>query len=85
MNDHQRELEYVHKPMIKFSGALSIFFLLHISQNIDGFRQKQILRLLDFIKLYEQNPFTVLDFFFLHYLPKLYLALCICTVMACHS
>ena len=32
---------YVHEPMVKFLGVPpTIFFFLQISQNIDGFRQK---------------------------------------------
>ena len=44
---------YVHKPMVKYSGASQKCRLLQISQNIDGFREekKQSTMLLDLVKL----------------------------------
>ena len=51
-------------------------FIFLFSQNIDCFEQTiRFIRLLEFIKLYEQNPLRIFFFsssFFSHYLPKLY-------------
>ena len=48
---------YVNKPMV-----LLLPFWGQISQNVDGFRQKQFTRLIEFIKFYKQNPLEI--FFF---------------------
>ena len=33
---------HVHNSMVKFSGASQKFYILAISQNIDGFRQNDL-------------------------------------------
>ena len=46
---------------------------INLRQNNDGFRKKQFIKLLEFIKLYGLNPLE--NFFYFHYLPKLYFGL----------
>ena len=78
LNIKERQIEgqqWVHtwKPMVKFLGASQKFFA-NFSKYW-SFPTKQFTRLLEFIKLYKQNP---LDIFFLSFslkeklLPKLY-------------
>ena len=42
MNDQQRELQmYVHKPMVKFSGASQkcVSFVFQLKKKVNGYRQ----------------------------------------------
>ena len=47
---------YVHKPMLTFSGASQIFFFFCNFSKYWWFQTKRFTRLLEFIKLYKQNP-----------------------------
>ena len=59
---------YVHKPTSQIGGGgghpSNVDFCLQIFQNIDGFRQNKFTRLLEFIKLYQQNPLEIFESFF---------------------
>ena len=58
---------YVHKPVVKFLGASQKCVVLQISQNIDGFRQINSQRLLEFIVTLTK---PILEIFFLRHLPN---------------
>ena len=60
---------YVHKPVVKFSGASQFLLLLQFSQNIDGFRNsdKMIHKACTIHKtvfFYKQNPIMRIFFIF---------------------
>ena len=62
---------YVHKPIVKFSGASPKCLLFANFSKYLWFKTKQFTGLLEFVKLYKQNSLKKL--FLLHYLPKLYI------------
>ena len=69
-------INFLHKPKVKFSGGhpqnVYYYFLFYTIVSKYWFQTKPFAGLLEFIKLYKQNP---LESFYFHCLPKYTLAL----------
>ena len=63
---------YVHKPTVKFL-EVSPNFLSGNFSNYGWLQTKQFTRLLEFIKLYKQNPLMMIFFFSHYFIPELHI------------